>query len=584
MRSTRIAYFSMEIALDPAIPTYAGGLGVLAGDTLRSAADLGAPILGVTLLHRRGYFQQSLGAGGEQTEAPETWRPDKVLEPLDAETTVSLRGRPVAVRAWRHAIRGFNGHFVPVYLLDTSQASNHPDDRELTGALYGGGNKQRLLQEALLGVGGVRLLRSLGYDSIETFHMNEGHSALLALELLEEWMGDRPLEAATDKDLANVRKKCVFTTHTPVPAGHDRFPESLAREILGGKSNDALRKMGAFPDGELNMTYLALRASHYINGVAMKHGEISHGMFPSYPVSAITNGVHAATWASPPIQQMLDRFVAPWRGDMHYLRYTVGVPLSEVGEAHRAAKTALLGRVRERTGRELNPNALTIGFARRATAYKRADLVFTDLERLRAVARRVGPIQLIFGGKAHPKDETGKALIRTIYEAARKLGPEIPVVYVENYDLEWAKYLVSGCDLWLNTPLRPYEASGTSGMKAAMNGVPSLSVLDGWWIEGWVEGVTGWAIGDSAAATEDPARDAASLYDKLERVIAPLYFGRPEGYLKVMRSTIAINGEYFNTERMVQQYLNNAYFPGEANRSSGDRSIARSRQDFRPAS
>ena len=555
----------MEIALVPAIPTYAGGLGVLAGDTLRTAADLGVPMVGVTLLHRHGYFRQSLGASGEQSEAPETWRPQSVLEPPEAEATVHLRGRSVVVRAWRYTIRGFNGHLVPVYLLDSSHLDNHADDRALTDDLYGGGNSQRLSQEALLGVGGVRLLRALGYESIETFHMNEGHSALLALELLKERMGDRPLEAVTEKDLAMVRKKCVFTTHTPVPAGHDRFPESLAREILGGKSIDAMRKMGAFPDGELNMTYLALRASHYINGVAMKHGQVSHGMFPNYPVSAITNGVNPVTWTSPHVQQMLDRFVAPWRGDKHYMRYAVGIPLSEVGEAHRAAKMALLGRVREHAGRELNPDALTIGFARRATAYKRADLVFSDLVRLRAIAKRVGPIQLIFGGKAHPKDETGKALIRKIYEAARKLGSDVPVVYVENYDLDWAKHMVSGSDLWLNTPLRPYEASGTSGMKAAMNGVPSLSVLDGWWVEGWIEGVTGWAIGDSADTAEDPARDAASLYDKLERVIAPLYFGRPEGYLNVMRSTIAINGEYFNTERMVQQYLNNAYFPGEAN-------------------
>jgi len=567
----------MEIALDPAIPTYAGGLGVLAGDTLRSAADLGVPVVGVTLLHRHGYFEQELGERGEQREIADTWRIESVLEPIDVSAAVRLRGRTIVVRGWRYSIRGASGGIVPVYLLDSSHPDNHPDDRVLTDDLYGGDEAYRLSQEVLLGIGGVRLLRTMGYDAIETFHMNEGHSALLTLELLEEWMGERPLSAATEKDLTIVRKKCIFTTHTPVPAGHDRFAEDLARELLGEQRIQATRKMGAFPDGELNMTYLALRASHYINGVAMKHGRISHGMFPNYPVSAITNGVHAVRWTSPHMQQMLDRFVAPWRGDNHYLRYAVGIPLREVGEAHRAAKADLLARVREQSGHELEPNALTIGFARRATAYKRADLVFSDLERLRAIHRNVGPLQFIFGGKAHPKDETGKALIRKIYEAARALGPEIPVVYVENYDLEWAKYLISGCDLWLNTPLRPHEASGTSGMKAAMNGVPSLSVLDGWWIEGWIEGVTGWSIGDNAEAPEDSARDAASLYDKLELAIAPLHFGKPAAYENIMRSTIAVNGSYFNTERMMQQYLGNAYFPGEGYSHRAARAVAADR-------
>jgi starch phosphorylase len=552
----------MEIALDAAIPTYAGGLGVLAGDTLRSAADLGAPIVGVTLLHRSGYFRQSLDADGRQSEAPDIWRPENVLERVDATADIALGGRRILIQAWKYSIEGGAGQAVPVYLLDTRHPENDSEDQVLTEELYGGNHARRLSQEALLGLGGVRLLRALGYDAIETFHMNEGHSALLALELLEEWLGERPTDSATEKDIMMVRRRCVFTTHTPVPAGHDRFSRELAREVLGDERINALERLGAFPDGELNMTYLALRASHYVNGVAMQHGRISHGMFPTYPIAAITNGVHAATWTSPPMRALFDRYVAPWRRDNLYLRYAVGIPASEVAAAHREAKGEVLKRIHEQCGRELDPEALTIGFARRATAYKRADLVFHDLDRLLEIARRTGRIQLIFGGKAHPQDETGKKQIESIFAAAKALGDAVPVVYVEDYGLEWASYLVSGCDLWLNTPLRPLEASGTSGMKAALNGVPSLSVLDGWWIEGWIEGVTGWAI-ESPETAEDAEQEAASLYDKLGRVIAPMFFGRPEAYANVMRSAIAINGSYFNTERMVQQYLGNAYFPGE---------------------
>ncbi len=557
-----VAYFSMEIALAPSIPTYSGGLGVLAGDTLRSAADLGAPLVAVTLLHRQGYFRQSLDDDGRQTESPAGWRPEELLEPVDARACVMIEGRSTVLRAWLYRITGVQGHSVSVYLLDSDLDENAEQDRALTRNLYGGDARYRLCQEAVLGVGGVRMLRALGHAHLHVFHMNEGHSALLTLELLEERAGARGVAEASEQDAAAVRSQCVFTTHTPVPAGHDRFPRELAQSVVGESRMKALAALGAFQDGELNMTYLALRASHFVNGVAMKHGEVSAGMFPNYPVSAITNGVHAATWASEPFRNLFDLRIPQWRYDNNYLRYAVGIPLSEIRSAHALAKRALLDRIREATDVPLDPEALTIGFARRAASYKRADLVFSDLDRLTSIARGVGPLQFVFGGKAHPNDYDGKQLIQRVVAAGKKLGDAVKVVYLEDYDMQWAAHFVSGVDIWLNTPQRPQEASGTSGMKAALNGVPSFSVLDGWWIEGCIEGRTGWSIDGGRDGVSQPAEESSSLYHKLETEIAPTYYGRSHSWTEVMRAAIAINGSYFNTERMVLQYLGNAYYPG----------------------
>jgi starch phosphorylase len=563
-----IAYFSMEIAADPAWPTYAGGLGVLAGDMLRSAADRGLPIVGVTLLPRRGYFRQRLDERGGQTEEPERWEPETVLERLDPLASVSLNGQEVKVRAWRHFITGITGYQVPVYFLDVNLPENPPWERTLTDNLYGGDDVYRLCQEAILGIGGVRLLRALGHDRISRFHMNEGHSALLALALLEEEIGRRNLSQVSTEDMENVRQKCVFTTHTPVPAAFDQFSRELTTRVLGKERVQTLDDTDCCHSGNLNMTYLGLRCSRYINGVAMHHGEISHNMFPNYPIHAITNGVHAATWTSAPFRELYDRHIPEWRRDNLYLRYAIGIPLEEIRQAHSRAKYELLRSVADATGMHLNESIATLGFARRAAEYKRADLVFSDLNRLRAIREKAGPFQIIFSGKAHPRDEAGKAVIRKIVQAAAALRDSIPVVYVENYDMRWAGLFSAGVDLWLNTPHRPFEASGTSGMKAAMNGVPSFSVRDGWWVEGHLEGITGWSIGYE----EDPERhdiEIASLYDKLERVILPLYYSHSDGYAEVMRSAIAINGSFFNTQRMVAQYVSNAYYP-RVDTSSGN--------------
>jgi len=553
----------MEIALNPAMPTYSGGLGILAGDTLRSAADLGVHMVAVSLLHRKGYFRQHVDGHGNQFEESAPWSPEQFLEPMKPVITVSIAGREVRVRAWRYLIEGITGHIVPVYLLDTSLAENTAWDQTLTDNLYGGDTYYRLCQEAILGIGGVEILPELGHHHIGSYHMNEGHSALLGVALVEHRLGTRPLRSATDEDIHAARHKIVFTTHTPVPAGHDQFTLDMVREVLGEDRAWAVQKTGACPDASLNMTRLALFSSRYINGVAMRHGEVSRTMFPQYPIRAITNGVHAATWTTAPFRQLYDRHIPEWKYDNLYLRYALGIPIEEIREAHLEAKKALVGEVQRRTGQVLDPSVMTIGFARRAATYKRGDLIFRDRDRLRWIARTVGGLQIVFGGKAHPRDGGGKELIRRIAEHARELQDQIRVVYVEDFSWEWAPLLYSGVDLWLNTPKRPQEASGTSGMKAALNGVPSLSILDGWWIEGCLEGVTGWGFGDRAGDADDEAYEAGSLYHKLERVIAPMFYSNPDAYARVMRGAIAANGSFFNTHRMVSQYLDNAWFRDE---------------------
>lgn len=555
-----IAYFSMDVAVDAKIPTYSGGLGILAGDMLRSAADLAIPLVSVTLLYRKGYFDQRLDSQGNQLESPAKWSPESRLQRLEPTVSISIEGRNVLVRAWQYEFRGITGHIVPLLFLDTDLEENDARDRVLTDHLYGGDERYRLCQEIVLGFGGVAMLRARGYTNIRVFHMNEGHSAFATLALMEEHAGDHPERRFSETEVEAVRRQCVFTTHTPVPAGHDRFSTELINQALGEKRAAVLSELRVM-NGSLNMTELALRLSGFVNGVSMRHGEVSRGMFPNYHVEAITNGVHAATWTAAPVAALYDRVIPDWRRDNCFLRYAIGIPLIEIRQAHAQAKKELLQQVRWLTGSQLDETVFTLGFARRATGYKRGDLLFSDLERLKRIARQVGPLQLIYAGKAHPRDEGGKAIIRRIFEAAAALANDVRVVYLENYDMALGKWLCSGVDVWLNTPLRPHEASGTSGMKAALNGVPSFSVLDGWWIEGHIEGVTGWSVGDADGAENDFSAEARSLYDKLGQVILPCFYKAPDDFARVMRSAIALNGSFFNTQRMISQYLRNAYAP-----------------------
>jgi starch phosphorylase len=558
----------MEIALEPAMPTYSGGLGMLAGDTLRSAADLKVPMVGVTLLHRKGYFNQGLDPSGWQIEAPVAWDAAEFCRELPARAQVTIEGRTIRLRAWQYTVKGISGHELPVILLDADLPENTEWDRTLTHHLYGGNDHYRLCQEIILGIGGVRMLRALGCEKVRRFHLNEGHASLLALELLDECAraGARP--QFNHDDVEKVRRLCVFTTHTPVPAGHDKFPLDHVGRVLGRSDLFTMHDVFCCA-GELNMTYLALNLSHYVNGVAKRHGEISRQLLTprtgnhTYQIDHITNGVHLATWAAPPFQTLFDRHVPGWREDNSSLRGALNIPREEVWAAHTAAKSRLIQEVNRRAGGGLDADTLTLGFARRAATYKRADLLLSDGPRLKALAAKAGRLQVIYAGKAHPRDDPGKRLIQHIIQARDSLRPEVKIAYLENYDWELARLLVAGVDVWLNTPQPPLEASGTSGMKAALNGLPSLSVLDGWWLEGCIEDVTGWAIGAQCDTNADPPDragcDAASLYDKLEHVVLPRFYQQRDDFLRIMRHAIALNGSHFNTQRMLQEYVVKAY-------------------------
>ena len=549
----RIAYFSMEVALDSRIHTFSGGLGVLAGDTLRSFADLEVPAVAVSLVHRKGFFKQRLDQTG-QVEDADVWSPEQFAHRASASARVDIAGRSVEVAAWQLDVVGASGYPVPLLLLDTDLESNAPDDRRLTDSLYGGDHRYRLAQEIVLGIGGVRMLDALGYSGIRSYHLNEGHSALAPLEVLR-----KEHRSADPWDFGSVRARTIFTTHTPVAAGHDEFDGDVVQHLLGEfVPQDVFAMVGG--GARLNMTRLALNLSHYVNGVALRHQEVTETMFPRYGIHQITNGVHSATWTAAPMAALFDRHISGWRNDPFMLRNAIELPEGEVWRAHLQAKDHLLERIRAQTSRILRTDVLTIGFARRSTAYKRTSLLFTDMRRLRALGGRHG-VQLVFAGKAHPHDEAGKQLISEVLAKAHELGDDLPIVFLENYDMDVARDIVAGVDLWLNTPLRPLEASGTSGMKAAHNGVPSLSTLDGWWLEGHVEGVTGWSIGSKEPMPEHEANtaDAADLYDKLEHRIIPLFYGDGDGWVDVMRNTIALNASFFNTHRMVRQYVQHAY-------------------------
>jgi starch phosphorylase len=564
----KIAYFSMEIALAKALPTYSGGLGMLAGDSLRSAADTGVSLVAVSLVHRRGYFEQHLDASGQQTESDVVWSPETMLPSANQTISIIMQGREITLRAWRFDVVGVTGHIIPVFLLDSDVEGNDPWDRRLTDHLYGGDTYYRLCQETILGLGGIHLLHALGCQP-EVCHMNEGHAALLTIGLLEARLAPSPLSTATEDDAHAVQQQCVFTTHTPVPAGHDKFGLDQMLQVLGHERASTIERFGCLHNSLLNMTYLALRFSRYVNGVAMQHGKVSQQMFPEYTVHAITNGVHAGTWLSQPFQELFDKEIPSWRHDNQYLRSVYGIAPEAIEATHALGKQRLLATVKQRTGIDLDAKVLTLGFARRVATYKRASLMFHSPERLIEIAERLGGLQILMAGKAHPADNAGKGLIRDIFTEAAKLdSSKLHIVYLENYDWELGEQLTNGVDVWLNTPLRPYEASGTSGMKAALNGVPSLSVLDGWWIEGCAENITGWAIPDF----DNEEQEADALYEKLEHAIAPLYANKA-AWAEMQRHCIAMNGTFFNTHRMFGQYVANAYFPTSASVAASDQVV-----------
>jgi starch phosphorylase len=556
VKDTRIAYFSMEIGIRPEMHTYSGGLGILAGDTLKSAADLRIPMIGITLIHRMGYFRQELDPFGRQIEHPDPWDIEKYLKRINIKVSVEIEKKPVYITAWYYIIESTTGGKVPVIFLDTEIPDNDPVNRTLTHYLYGGDLEYRLKQEIILGIGGVRVLDELGFE-IRKYHMNEGHSSLLTLELLNKFK--KPIEEVWSEELVwdvqKVRDLCVFTTHTPVEAGHDRFPYDLVQRILGEPVPMWLIKKLA-GDGMLNMTLLGFNLSEYINGVSKKHEEVSERMFPGYEIHAITNGVHPYTWVSEPFKNLYNKHLPGWAMEPEIFVRAWKIPVEELWDAHMQAKKSLIDYVNRLTGMNFNYETFTIGFARRATPYKRADLLLSDPERLAIIGE--GRVQIIYAGKAHPKDEGGKQLIQRIFQIKERIKDKVKIVYLPNYDMAMAIKLVAGVDIWLNNPLKPLEASGTSGMKATHNGVPNFSVLDGWWIEGWIEGYTGWAIG-TLDESSDPKRDAEDLYFKLGNDILPMFYENRYIWFKVMKNAIAMNAYYFNTHRMIRFYVTEAY-------------------------
>lgn len=549
--SREIAYFTMEVALENDIPSYSGGLGVLAGDTLRSAADLGIPMVGVTLLHQYGYFHQGLDPEGNQIENEVRWYPELKLTQLTNYIELKIQDRKVRVGVWEYDIVGKYGYVVPVYFLDVNLPENAPQDRQINKHLYGGDSYTRLCQEIILGIGGVRMLRDLGYRDIDEYHLNEGHASLLALELIRESGYD-----SYDK----VRRHCIFTTHTPVPAGHDVFDFELVRQVISPVYLDYLRDIlgGEKP---VNLTTISLQLSRFVNGVSKKHAEVSRNMFLNPKIEAITNGVHSATWTSESFKRVYDQYIPGWDIDPSNFARAVFIPDDEIWKAHLKAKGKLLRLVEDETGVQMDLERLTIGFARRATGYKRADLIFSNLERLAQISQN--KVQFIFAGKAHPKDQEGKMVIKRIFEAKEKLKGKVDIVYLENYNMALGSIITAGVDLWLNNPRRPREASGTSGMKAAHNGVLNFSVLDGWWIEGCLEGITGWAIGpepnEENLINYDDNLDVEDLYNKLENIVIPTYYEQRTQWIRMMKYAIALNASYFNTHRMIKEYALKAY-------------------------
>ncbi|NOY45693.1 MAG: glycosyltransferase family 1 protein [Deltaproteobacteria bacterium] len=608
LEAARVAYFSMEFGIHECLPVYAGGLGVLAGDHLKSASELGLPFVGVGLLYRQGYFHQYLTHDGWQQEVyPENdvynmpLRPVRTEDGAPVEVEVRMAGRPVRIRAWRAQVGR-----IPLYLLDTNLAANDPADRAITHQLYAPGEGMRIRQEVVLGVGGVRLLEAVGVEPA-VCHMNEGHSAFLGLERIRVLMERTELSFA--EALEAVRVGSVFTTHTPVPAGIDLFRPPELEEYLG----DILKEMGigvgdlmalgrenpADPNAPLSMAVLALRLSGHRNGVSRLHGRVSRrmwaGVWPGIPeeevpIGHVTNGIHVRSWLSDEMARLFDRYLGPsWVDeplDQAMWKRVHDIPDNELWRAQERLKERLVGFVRrrlrtqlERRGAKpdevraadevLDPEALTIGFARRFATYKRAVLLFRDPERLARILNHPDrPVQILFAGKAHPADNEGKKFIQEIVHHCRQKEFRNRVVFLEDYDVNLARYLVQGCDVWLNTPRRPLEACGTSGMKVVPNGGLHLSVLDGWWDEAY-DGEVGWAIGHGEEYQNPDVQDrveSLDLYDLLENEVVPLYYtrgddGLPRGWIQRTKTAMERLTPVFNTNRMVREYAERYYLP-----------------------
>ncbi|MBI1813220.1 alpha-glucan family phosphorylase [Candidatus Peregrinibacteria bacterium] len=553
-RRLTVAYFTMEIAATDRIPTFAGGLGVLAADIMRSSADLGVDAACVSVCWQFGYLKQAIRPDGTQSYEQVAWDPSKELTKLPQTISVQIERRTVKVGAWMMEYTSGNsatkGHAVPLYFLDTNLPENTPEDRAITQHLYGGDAAMRMKQEVVLGCGGVRMLRALGYDDVGTFHMNEGHCAFLTLELLRE-------RGFND---ALVRGSCAFTTHTPIKAGHDVFGYELAWRIAGNLLPWHIKKLAG--EDALSMTQLAMTLSRYTCGVSAVHGEVARKMLGNSAIDSITNGVHHVEWVSPDMTKLFNTYIAGWQDDPSLItKHCRDIPDDALWHAHEQGKLRLLHVVREQTGLTLNPDRLTIASARRVVAYKRPELLYTDLVRLKEVC--CGRVQIIHAGNAHPGDVFAQEVIHRMIDHSKELRDCMDIAYLPNYNPELAKLLVAGADVWLNTPARLHEASGTSGMKACLNGTINLSTLDGWWVEGYHrDPESGWRIGPLALplGDEDTRRiDAEDLYTQLQYAVIPEYeYPGHIRWLRRMKRSIGLMG-HFNANRCVQEYVSKAW-------------------------
>ena len=539
-----VGYFTAEIGLWSDLSTYSGGLGVLAGDHVKSAADAEIPLVGVTLLYREGYSRQHLDSDGIQSETYPVLDPSEFLELTDITIQLPLDNQTMYARVWCANVVGQTGHKVPVYFLDTTHELNSQYHQEIGQRLYGGNDDTRIRQEYLLGVGGVQLFDHLQIE-LKGIHLNEGHCTFAMLELLSRGWSRKQLT-----------EKSLFTTHTPVPAGHDRFEWSLVKEIMGDKlpddAQELVRNAGDSEGGNrCSMSHLAVALSTSVNAVSILNAEVAQTMFSEKKIIPITNGVHHPTWTSSTMTKLFDEHLPEWKANPNQLKEAQKIPTEALKQARNENRKHLRDLVRNETGVEFEEHRLTIGFARRFATYKRANLVFHDLEKLREIG--AGRIQFVFSGKAHPKDEGGKQLIRDIFASAKTVEEEIPVAFLENYSMATGLAMTSGVDIWLNNPIRPLEASGTSGMKAAMNGVPNCSILDGWWPEACNHGINGWAIGNAEDDRNDP-RDAENIYSTLQNDVLPSWERKDETWANIMRESIASSAG-FTGRRMIEDYL-----------------------------
>ena len=539
-----IAYFSAEIGISSSLPTYSGGLGVLAGDHIKAAGDIGLNMCAITLLYREGYFKQRIDEEGIQTETYPRFDPYPLLKKLDVKFTLRLRARDVWIQVYRFDYVGHGGHSVPIYFLDTDVEENINDDRIISQRLYSGNKDHRILQEAILGFGGTKLLDELGQNDIKKYHMNEGHCSFLVLNLLEKFNGD----------MEKVKSLCHFTTHTPVPAGHDHFSEKRVKKLLRGLLPEDLKLPSLVQNGRLHMTELGLYFSRTANGVSALHGDVAQDQFPWSNIDFITNGVHHSYWMGSPFKRVYDQYVPEWRANPECLLLIDDIADDVIWNAHQERKQYLLGYANSQVSKALDKDTLTIGFARRAATYKRAQLLFHDMDRLESLGAE--KIQVIFSGKAHPKDHEGKEIIRQIVSKSKAMFGKVKIIYLENYNMWLGRMITSGVDVWLNTPLRPNEASGTSGMKATLNGVLNLSVLDGWWAEGCKNGVNGWAVGDPKHP--DDASDADHLYSVLENSVIPTFYNDRNKWISMMKEAIK-TGVDFTAHRMIMEYNQKFY-------------------------